>query len=101
MSAFEKLPEIMKNAVNELPEKTKALFVADFEAKSKSIGLGYLSLWACVHYFYFRKPGLGIAYIVSLVLWVGILWLLADLFRVPGMVREHNEGVARELLAVA
>jgi len=76
------------------------MFMADFEKKSKSVGFAYLFLWACVHYFYLKKPGLGIAYIISLVLWVGILWVIADLFRIPGMVREHNEGVARDLLSV-
>lgn len=74
--------------------------MADFEKKSKSVGFGYMFLWLCAHYFYFKKPGLGIAYIVSLVLWVGILWLVADLFRIPGMVRDHNEGLARDLLSV-
>ena len=66
---------------------------------SKSIAVGYL-LWLFlgvfgVHRFYAGKTKSGVAQLILLLIpivgWIALgLWLLADLFLIPGMIREHN-----------
>jgi len=80
-----------------------------FESRKKSAGVTYL-LWFFlgglgVHRFYLGRTGSGIAILALNILgWVflfaagaGLLllipvaiWLLVDLFAIPGMVRSHN-----------
>ena len=69
-----------------------------FEANRKSVGATYI-LWFFLgmfgaHRFYAGKTGSAIAQVVLLLSVIGWLvlipWLLADLFLIPGMIREHN-----------
>lgn len=47
------------------------------------------------HYAYLGKWGLQILYWITLG---GLgLWALVDLFRIPGMVRDHNELIYSEI----
>ena len=99
-ATYENLSETIMDMIKTLPEDQKDKFLNDFNREKKSVGLGYLFLWLGVHYFYYRKPGLGIAFLLSLALLVGILWFIIDMFRIPGITREYNEKVARELIAL-
>jgi len=87
-----------------------------FESRKKSTGVAYL-LWFFlggfgVHRFYLGRTGSGIAMIALTILgWsllaaagAGLLflvplgiWLIVDLFTIPGMVRSHNNGLLAKL----
>ena len=69
-----------------------------FEANRKSVGVAYL-LWLVlgffgVHRFYAGATKSGIAQLVLAFTFVGwivlIPWLIADLFLIPGIVRDEN-----------
>lgn len=77
-----------------------------FEANRKSVAATYL-LWFFVgifgaHRFYAGSKKTGIAQLVLLIIpilgWALLaLWLLADLFLIPGMVRDHNMKLIEEI----
>lgn len=89
-----------------------------FESRKKSTGVTYL-LWLFlggigVHRFYLGRTGSGIAMIALTVLgWTLLMaagfglvfliplgiWLLVDLFTIPGMVRSHNNLLLAKLAA--
>lgn len=59
-------------------------------ANKKDVGVSYLCwFFFGVHYFYLNKPLTNIIYWLTLG-GLGI-WAIIDLFRIPSMVREHNE----------
>ena len=72
----------------------------------KSIGVAYIFLLLLgifgAHRFYAGKKKSAIAQLILLCTGVGLLvllpWLLADLFLVPGMVREHNLKLLQSIL---
>jgi TM2 domain-containing membrane protein YozV len=79
-----------------------------FEANRKSVGVAYLLWffvgWLGAHRFYLGQTGTGVAQLlltlIGAVLAVVIIgffllaivgvWLLVDLFLIPGMVQNHN-----------
>jgi len=76
-----------------------------YEANRKSVGATYL-LWFFLgflgaHRFYAGRTGSGIAQLVlcfSVIGWIVLLpWLLADLFLIPGIIRDHNMQTIEEL----
>ncbi|WP_293405341.1 TM2 domain-containing protein [Phenylobacterium sp.] len=93
---------------------TQALMA--FESGKKSTGVAYL-LWIFLggvgaHRFYLGRTGSGIAMLALTILgWALLLaagfgllflvplgiWLLVDLFTIPGMVRSHNTMLAAKL----
>jgi TM2 domain-containing membrane protein YozV len=92
-----------------------AVTMMRYDNAKKSVGVAYL-LWfllggLAVHRFYLRKH---VSAIILLVLWilsvalipVGVglvlmivpgLWLLVDLFLIPGIVRDHNDAIIEAL----
>ena len=77
-----------------------------FEANRKSVAAAYL-FWIFLgalgaHRFYAGSKKTGIAQLVLLCIpivgWALLgLWLLADLFLIPGLVRDHNMQLIEEL----
>lgn len=69
-----------------------------FEENRKSVGITYLLWfllgWFGVHRFYAGATKSGVAQLLlalSIVGWLVLIpWLIADLFLIPGLVREHN-----------
>jgi hypothetical protein len=84
---------------NKLTENQRRYVLPRFEKRKKSTLVTYL-LWFFfgVYYFYLGKPGLNFALWFSLCLILGLLWLLVDLFRIPGMVSEYNDRLLTELI---
>ena len=77
-----------------------------YEASRKSVGATYL-LWLFLgplgaHRFYAGSTKTGIIQLglcVSVIGWLVLIpWLLADLFLIPGIVRDHNMGVLRDMV---
>lgn len=77
--------------------------MAAYDNARKSVGVGYLlwifTGWLGGHRFYLGQPVTGIlllllcgaGWVTFGITWVvGGLWLLIDAFRIPGMVRDHN-----------
>ncbi|GJL65063.1 MAG: hypothetical protein NPIRA05_00340 [Nitrospirales bacterium] len=63
--------------------------------KAKSVWIAYL-LWFflgifAAHRFYLRRNG-WLQLFTILLFGIGLLWVLADLFLIPGMVKDNNEG---------
>jgi len=72
-------------------------FRKDFRGRKKSVAWAYIA-WLLIglHYLYLGEiPMQLLFYITS----GGLLaWYIIDFFRIPGMVRKHNEDLARELM---
>ncbi|WP_182086958.1 TM2 domain-containing protein [Aureimonas sp. ME7] len=56
----------------------------------------FLGLFSA-HRFYLGRPLSAILQILSYLVLVGFIWLLVDLFLIPGMVRAKQEKIRREL----
>ena len=69
------------------------------QTQMKSVGMAYL-MWGFfgAHYAYQRRWGTQILY------WITIggffIWAFIDLFRIPGMIDDHNWEVAQEMEAL-
>ncbi|WP_191059546.1 TM2 domain-containing protein [Geminicoccus harenae] len=66
-----------------------------------SVAVAYL-LWFflgifAAHRFYLGRPGTAILQILSMFVLVGLVWLVVDLFLIPGMVRDKQEQLRRSL----
>lgn len=91
------LPPSVQNVVGKMGPNEQAAFFNEYDIKKKKVSVSYL-LWILFgfHYLYNRKVGLQFAYWFTLG---GVLiWVIADLFRMPSIVRSANEAVAREAL---
>lgn len=50
------------------------------------------------HRFYLGRPGTAVLQILSFFVLIGFVWLLVDMFLIPGMVRQNQQAL-RERLA--
>lgn len=91
------LPSAVRRALREGGSDTQSDFLEEYKRKTKSTGVAYL-LWFFLgwHYAYFGKWGVQVLYWLSLG-GLGI-WAIADLFRVPGVVRETNADIAMDVM---
>lgn len=69
-------------------------------ASKKDTAIAYLCWFLVgVHYFYLGKP------IINILYWITgggfLIWMLIDLFRIPGMVRGYNYKKLEEAIAEA
>lgn len=67
----------------------------------KNIVVAYLFwffLWIfSAHRFYLGRPGSAILQILSYFILIGFIWVLVDLFLIPGMVRKKNDDLRMRL----
>jgi len=67
---------------------------------SKSIVVAYLLWlflgWISAHRFYLGRPGSAILQIITLLLVVGVIWWIIDLFLIPGMIEQDKDRLRRE-----
>ncbi|MEO1191160.1 MAG: TM2 domain-containing protein [Pseudomonadota bacterium] len=71
--------------------------------EAPSIALAYI-LWALLgfvslHRFYIGLPRTAVLQIVLNFLVIGLIWLLVDLFLIPGLVREKREAIRAAVTA--
>lgn len=91
------IPASVRQDVMALPAETRERFLARYQRRARSTGAAYfVCLLVGGQYAYVGRWG------VQLLFWVSLggllIWWVVDLFRVAGMVRRHNERVARDIL---
>jgi hypothetical protein len=89
-------PQIQEAYANLLLED-RMVFEHAYAVRSKGIGATYLAWMVGSHHAYLGRWNVQFAYWFT----AGglVLWALADLFRIPGLVNEHNRAVALRALA--
>lgn len=74
-----------------LDERQKKTAISLYSSRAKKTWLAYVLMFVfMVYYFYLGKPVKNILLWALCFVWVGWLWWFADLFRLPGMVRDRN-----------
>lgn len=91
------LPPSVQHVVAQMDSMSQAAFFNEYEKKKKKKSIGWI-LWFVfgLHYAYAGKIGLQFVYWFSF----GALgfWAIADLFRMPSIIRSANEQIARQAL---
>jgi TM2 domain-containing membrane protein YozV len=86
-----------------------------YDASKKSVGIAYL-LWFFfggfgAHRFYLSRTGTGVTILLLtlfsillmffgvgfLTIWIPAIWVLIDVFLIPGMARRHNMELANRI----
>ncbi len=61
--------------------------------------LFWLFLWfVSAHRFYLGRPVSAILQILSYFVAIGFVWVLIDLFLIPGMIREKKDEIRHEMM---
>jgi hypothetical protein len=93
----EKLPPRIVDIQAKLDPEKHGAFARDYMKRRKSLLIAYPLCLLGWHYLYLGKLWHQLLFLVSSG---GLLvWLLVDLFRLPGMVANKNDELARDLLA--
>ena len=75
-------------------------YVLSAQARQKETGMASLFWFVLgVHYFYLNKPFINIIYWLTAG-GLGI-WMIIDLFRIPGMVKDRNKAIIKEAIEEA
>jgi len=91
------LPPSVKNAKAGLTKDQQRAFNQELSRDSKSVVMAYVA-WLLLgwHYLYLGRVGMQFAFwFTGCFLIVG--WFV-DFFRIPGMVKKHNDETARRLM---
>jgi len=92
------IPPSLQPVFQALPANTQSYVWRDYSHRRKSVLLAYI-LWPLLgfHYLYLGRIGLQLIY------WLTAggfgIWMLIDIFRIPGLVERKNEAILRELMA--
>jgi hypothetical protein len=94
---LENLPASVQHVVARMDGTTQAAFFNEYVAARRKVSVGYV-LWCFFgfHYLYAHKVGIQFLYWITLG-GCGI-WALADLFRMPSIMRDANDQIARQAL---
>ncbi len=95
------LPAMVRNELAQMPAQSQDEFVEEYERRKKGLGMAYLCSLLYCHYAYVGRAGMtGIMWLVALVtLGIGaLIWWVVDLFRMPGIVGNHNSDMAVDVL---
>lgn len=91
------LPRMVSQELTKLSIENQEVFLEEYNRRRKSTLFAYV-LWLCLgwHYVYFGKWG------TQILFWLtcgGLLvWYFIDLFRIPGIVSNHNKTVAIDVM---
>ena len=97
-SVRDSLPTAIRDELARLPAEQQGQFVEEYQRKAKSIVIAYLLWLVGFHYLYFGKIGVLIIYSLTILVVVGLVWVVVDIFRIPGMVRDYNMDLATETM---
>jgi hypothetical protein len=93
-----RLPNSVQHSISTMAPQQYALFLSDYKPRRKKTSVAYLTWFLCgLHYAYARQ------WLLQFFFWFtgggfGIWWFI-DLFRMPGIVRDVNGDVARQVLS--
>lgn len=91
------LPSIVRSKLREMSDYQQCQFLEEFRRRQKRKRWAYL-LWFFLgwHYVYIGKWGVQLLYWFTVGgLWI---WAIADLFRIPNLIRDFNSRVALDVL---
>jgi len=91
------LPPSIQHVVSQMDQESQNAFFNEYERKKKKKSIGWLAwLFLAWHYLYVGKVGMQFAF------WFTgggfMIWWLADLFRMPSIIRSANEQIARNAI---
>lgn len=85
----------------ELTTQDRMLIEQRITNEGPSIVVAYLFwffLWfVSAHRFYLKKPGSAVLQILSFFILIGFIWVIVDIFLIPGMVRARQDELRRTL----
>lgn len=92
------LPAMVRNELAKMPAQKQEEFVEEYKRKAKSTGVAYLFLLLILsmHYGYLNKWGLQIVFWLTAG-GLGFWWII-DIFRLSGLVKNHNKDVATDTM---
>jgi len=94
-----RLPPSVQHVVSQMDPSTQAAFFNEYWQKRRKASVGYL-LWFFFgfYYLYARKVGVQVVFWLSWFIGVGEVWWIIDFFRIPRIMADGNEQIARECL---
>ena len=87
---------MVRNEVSSLAPERQEEFVEEYRRKAKSGGMALFLWFLGLHYAYVGKWGLFLLFLFTMGGF--FIWWFIDIFRVVGMVRNHNKDVAVDVL---
>lgn len=97
---LDQLPSSVRQSVLKLDIQKQAHFADDYTRKRKKIAVAYLTWILCYAHNVYLERGVGMWFlqILSCMAFIGLAWVVYDLFIIPGKVRDLNEDIARSIL---
>lgn len=89
------LPAMVRNELIKFNALKQEEFAEEYTRKCKSSSTGYLCWFFGLHYAYVGKWGLLILYWITLGGF--FIWWIVDLFRISGLVKDHNKDLATDI----
>lgn len=98
-SLLSKFSRSVSDTLANLPREKQQEFLGVYNKRKKTIWMAYLR-WVFFPYNHYAYLELNIQMAIYLLSLAGIgMWMLVDIFRIPGMVRKYNREAARIALA--
>ena len=94
--SIEILPASVKSVFNKMSKTEQDAFLFDYQRKEKSIVFSYILWIFTLHYAYNKK--IGLQFVFWLTLGGFFIWWFIDLLRMPSIVNEANDQIAREIV---
>ncbi len=93
------LPSIVKTELNKLDEDARIAFTEEYLKKRRAVDWCYVLVFIfLLHRLYLKQPVLFVLQWISVLLIVGILWVLVDFLLIPSMVKKRNGEIAKAIL---
>lgn len=90
-------PAVVHAALREMSEEDRLTFEAEYQSRKKGVVPMLVATFCLVHFFFYGRVGLGLAFLVSIPLAFGVVWWVVEMFMVGYRVRAHNEALATSL----
>jgi len=90
-------PLVLKK-LKEVDVEGKMYFEKAYIEQKKSLAVAYVIWFFGFHNSYFGNHGKTVLYIITLLLWVGIIWCIYDAIYMKKQVNNYNEKIQWEIL---